>query len=162
MHEQFVAVTFPSATMTREGVDAIKRLRAEGSIRIYGTAVVTRDSMGKLSVQEVGKRGHAATVASTLIGGLAGLPFGPLAMAIGAVGGALIGHSAEVLHEGDAAKVVHKISRDVDPGKAVVVVEIAEGGLIEFTALMKRMGGTVLASSSTRGTALPRIPQSVA
>jgi uncharacterized membrane protein len=143
MHE-FAIVTFPDAAVTRQGADLIKRLRAEGSTKIYGAVVVARDQSGKLSMQEVTKRGHGATVAGALIGGLAGLPFGPLAMTIGAAGGALIGHSAEVLHEGDAAEFIQKISRDVDPGKAVVVVEIAKDGLIGFAELMKRMGGTVV------------------
>jgi uncharacterized membrane protein len=143
MHE-FVVVTFPDAAMTRQGTDAIKRLHAEGSIKIYGASVVARDPSGNLSIQGVAKRRHDATVAGALIGGLAGLPFGPLAMTIGAVGGVLIGYSAELLHQGDAAELVQKISRSVDPGKAVVVVEIAKDGLIGFAAVMERMGGTVV------------------
>jgi uncharacterized membrane protein len=83
-------------------------------------------------------------VAGALIGGLAGLPLGPVAMTIGAAGGALIGHSAELLHEGDAAELVQKVSRSVDPGKAVIVVEIAKDGLTGFAELMKRMGGAVV------------------
>jgi uncharacterized membrane protein len=141
---KFVAVTFPDAAMTRLGTDAIKRLRAEGSIKIYGAVVVARDPTGKPLIQEVIKRGHDATVVGAFIGALAGLPFGPFAMAIGAVAGASIGHSAELLHEDDAAKFVQQASRDLPPGTAMAVAEIAEDGLTGFATLMERIGGTVL------------------
>jgi uncharacterized membrane protein len=94
MHE-FVVVTFPDAAMARQGTDAIKKLHANGRVKIYGAVLVARGSSGKLSIQEVTKKGHRTTAVGALIGGLAGLPFGPLAIAIGAVAGALIGHSAE-------------------------------------------------------------------
>jgi uncharacterized membrane protein len=140
----FIVVTFPDAAMIRPGTDAIKKLHAEGSIKIYGAVVVARGPSGKPFIQEVIKRGHDATVGGAFIGGLAGLPFGSLAMAIGAVAGALIGHSAELLHEGDAAKFVQQASRDLPPGTAMTVAEIAEDGLTGFAALMERIGGTVL------------------
>ena len=49
-------------------------------------------------------------MASALIGGLAGLPLGPLAMTIGAAAGALIGTSAERLNKGDEETKVTKLS----------------------------------------------------
>jgi uncharacterized membrane protein len=143
MHE-LVAVTFPDASITQRATDAIQKLQAEGNIKIYRAFVVAKDPSGKLSTREVTKRGHGATAAGALIGGLAGLPFGPLAITIGASGGALIGYSAELLHEGDAADLVQKTSRDLAHGSAVAVVEIAVQGLKGFTTLMERIGGTVL------------------
>ena len=140
----FVVVAFPNVAMTRQVIDAIKRMRAEGSIKVYAAVVVARDPTGKLSIEEVTKRGHGATAVGALIGSLAALPFGPLAMTIGAAGGALIGYSAELLHEGDAAELVQKTSRDLARGEAAVLLEIAEDGLIQFSALMERFGGIVL------------------
>ena len=140
----FVVVAFPNVAMTRQVIDAIKRMRAEGSIKVYAAVVVARDPTGKLSIEEVTKRGHGATAVGALIGSLAALPFGPLAMTIGAAGGALIGYSAELLHEGDAAELVQKTSRDLARGEAAVLLEIAEDGLIRFSALMERFGGIVL------------------
>ncbi len=143
MHE-LVAVTFPNAGITQPATDAIQKLQAEGGIKIYRAFVVAKDPSGKLSTREVTKRGHGTTAAGALIGGLAGFPFGPLAMTIGAAGGALIGYSAELLHEGDAADLVQTTSRDLAPGRVAAVVEIAEEGLKAFTTRMERIGGTVL------------------
>lgn len=78
-----------------------------------------------------------------LIGGLAGLPFGPLAVTIGVGGGAAIGISADLLNQGDEASVVREISRELAPGKSAVVAEVDEDGVIAFDALMQAVGGAV-------------------
>jgi uncharacterized membrane protein len=143
MHE-FVVVTFPDAATSRDGSDAIRKLHAKGRLKIYAAVLVARDPNGRVSIQHVTKRGHRTTAAGAFIGALAGLPFGPLAIAIGAGAGALLGHSAELLHEDDAAKFVREVSRDLSLGKTMVVAEIAEDGLIPFMGLMERLGGTVL------------------
>ena len=77
-----------------------------------------RDASGKLSVQEVTKEGLGGTAVGALIGGLAGLPLGPLAVTIGAARGALIGGSADLTNEGADTKFAEKISRELAPGKA--------------------------------------------
>lgn len=79
-----------------------------------------------------------------MIGGLAGLPLGPLAVTIGAAGGALIGNSADLLNQRDEGEFAEKISRELAPGKAAIVADVAEEGLISFEALMKAIGGTVV------------------
>ena len=93
---KLVVVMFPDAAMIHEAIGALKKLRAERSIRLYASTVVARDASGKLSVQEVTKEGLGGTAVGALIGGLAGLPLGPLAVTIGAAGGALIGGSADL------------------------------------------------------------------
>jgi uncharacterized membrane protein len=100
-----------------------------------------------VSTREVIKRRHATTAAGALIGGLAGLPFGPLAMAIGAGCGVIFGYSAELLHEGDVSELMQKVSRELAPGQAAAVVEIAKEGSEVFAARMEQIGGTVLRNS---------------
>lgn len=140
----FVVVMFPDAAMIPQGTDALKKLHAQGSIKLYGSAVLARDPSGKLSVQEVTKEGLGGTAVGALIGGLAGLPLGPLAMTIGAAGGALIGNSADLLNQGDEAKFAEKILRELTPGKAAVVAEVDEDGVIALEALMEGIGGSVV------------------
>ena len=71
------------------------------------------------------------------------MPLGPLAITIGAAAGALIGTSAERLNKGDEDEFAQKISRELTPGKAVVVAEIAEDDLSALELLMTPIGGTV-------------------
>ena len=80
MHE-FVVVTFPNAATGRDGSDAIRKLHAKGRVEIYAAVLVAREPNGKVSIQDVTKRGHRTTAAGAFIGGLAGIPFGPLAIA---------------------------------------------------------------------------------
>jgi uncharacterized membrane protein len=143
MHK-FALVTFPEAASAQQGTSAIKALHAEGRIRIYRAVVVGRGQRGEMSLQEIIKRGHGAATAGALIGGLAGFALGPLAMIIGAAGGALIGHTAEILHEREAAGIVEKTFENLAPGKAKALLEIAESDLEEFVALMEPFGGATL------------------
>ena len=141
---KLVVVMFSNAARIQEAIGALKKLRAEGSIKLYASTVVARDAGGKLSVQEVTKEGLGGTAVGALIGGLAGLPLGPLAVTIGAAGGALIGGSADLTNEGADTEFAENISRELAPGKAAVVAEVDNDGSIAFEALMKSIGGTVV------------------
>jgi hypothetical protein len=65
-------------------------------------------------------------------------------MTVGAAAGALIGTSAELLNKGDEDEFAQMILRELTPGKAVVVAEIAEDDLSALELLMKQVGGTVV------------------
>ena len=95
-------------------------------------------------MQEITKEGLGGTAVGALIGGLAGLPLGPLAVTVGAAGGALIGNSADLLNQGDEAEFAEKISHELAPGKSAVVAEVDDDGVIAFEALMELIGGTVI------------------
>jgi len=140
MRKKFIVVTFSHAAMTRPAISTIKELHAEGRTKIYAAVLATRDPKGELSIEEVTKRGHGATAAGALIGGLAGFALDPIAMMLGAAGGAILGYAAEVLHEREAAWFVEKTSGNLRPGSASAVVEIAERDATEFARLMESFG----------------------
>ena len=50
---KFVVVIFPDETKINQGTRALKDLHAKGNIKLYASAVVAKDSGGKLSVQEI-------------------------------------------------------------------------------------------------------------
>jgi len=141
---EFVVVTFDDSAMLHQATEALKKLHSEGSNKGYASAVVAKDPSGELSVGHVTKEGHGGTAVGALIGGLAGLPAGPLAVTIGAAGGALIGNSADLINQRAEGEIADKISRELAPGKAAIVAEIDEDGLISFEALMEAIGGTVV------------------
>jgi len=141
---KFVVINFPDTTMIAQGVGALKKLCAEGGIGLYGSAVVAKDSSGKLSVQKVTKEGHGGTVISALIGGLAGLPLGALAATVGATGGAIFGVSADLVHQSEGSKFVDKFARELERGNTAVVAEVAEDGVTAFEAVMTAVGGVVV------------------
>ena len=140
----FGVVVFSDAAMMQQGIDALKKLHREGKIKLYAASVVARDSSGKLSVQEITKEGLGGTAVGALIGGLAGLPAGPLGATVGAAGGAIIGIAADRVNQRTEAEFADKISRELAPGKAAIVAEVDEDGVISFEALMKSIGGSTI------------------
>jgi len=141
---KYVLIKFPDESMIHQGIEVLKKVHAQGGIKLYASSIVAKDSNGQLSVQKIIKEGLGGTVVGALIGGLAGLPMGPLGMTIGATGGALVGVSADLLEEGDEGKFTQEISRNLTAGKAVIVAEVDEDGLTAFEALMAAIGGTVI------------------
>lgn len=141
---KFVVITFTDAAKIHYGTSALKKMHTEGGVKLYASAVVAKDLSGGLSVQEVTKERLGGTAVGALLGGLAGLPLGPLAMTIGAAGGALIGNSADLLNQGDEAEFAERISRELAPGKAVIVADVDEDGLISLATVMQAIGGTVV------------------
>jgi uncharacterized membrane protein len=95
-------------------------------------------------VQEITKEGRGGTAVGAVIGGLAGLPAGPLAATIGAASGAIVGISADLINQHADTEFFDKISRELAPGKAPIVADVAEDGAISFEAQMQAIGGIVV------------------
>jgi len=141
---KFVVVVFPDEEKINQGIGALREMRAKGSIRLYTSIAVAKDSSGKLSVREVTDQGHGRIAVGALIGGLAGLPAGPLAATMGAAGGAVLGISADLTNESDEAEFSDEISSKLAPGSAAIVADVAEDGVNSFEAQMEAIGGTIV------------------
>ena len=139
---KIVAAIFADRAKAYEGDLALKHLAAKG-VEVHASAIISKGSDSKLSVLEHSYDGFRVTAAAALIGGLAGLSGGPLGALMGAVGGALIGVSAELSENGERTKLVARISKELAPGSAAVVASIAEEGLSSFEKRMRAVGGTI-------------------
>ncbi len=95
-------------------------------------------------MREITNEGLGGTAVGALIGGLAGLPAGPLAVTILAATGAAIGNAADLINQHDDVAFEDKISRELAPGRAVVVAEVADEGAMAFQALMQAIDGAVI------------------
>jgi len=137
----FVVVTFAQMEMLLLQADKLKKLCANGSVKLHSSVVVARDPSGKLSVRELTGEGLATTVVGALI--TAGLPLGPVAAMIGEASRVLIGNSTKPVDE-DEGQFVEAVARELKPGEGVVVAELDDDGLIAFEAAMKEIGGTVI------------------
>jgi uncharacterized membrane protein len=94
--------------------------------------------------QEITKDGHGGAAVGALIGALAGSLGGPLGLAIAAAGGAILGESADLVSRRADAEFVEKVSRELTPGKAALVADVAEDGAPSFEELIKSIGGAVV------------------
>jgi uncharacterized membrane protein len=139
-----IVVSFPDETKIHEGIRALKKMQADGNFKIYASAAVAKDSGGKLAVQEITHEGLGVTAVGALIGGLAGLPGGPLAMMIAAAGGAIIGGSAKLVNQRADGEFTNRISRELAPGQSAIVADVDEDGVTAFEAEMEAIGGVVV------------------
>ena len=140
----FVVALFPTEAKAYDGTRAMKDLQAEGSLILYGMAVVTKAADGKLAVKEMAEGGPFGTAAGLLTGGLVGLLGGPSAAATGVAGGALIGSWSDLVDLGVGRDFLDKVSRELTPGKTAVVAEVEEDGATPLDARVAAIGGTVL------------------
>jgi uncharacterized membrane protein len=127
-----------------QAIEALKKLHSERTIKMRGSAVVTKSAEGKLSVQEITKEGHGGTLVAALIGALAGLAVGPVAAAITATGGAVIGNAADLSAEDDFNEFANNVADNVVRGGAATVADVAEDGVTTIKTVMQGLGGTVL------------------
>ena len=93
MDKMLVAV-FDTESAAYEGLSALEGLHRTGDITLYGTAVIAKDSAGKVEMRQEADTGVPATAVGILAGGLLGLLAGPAAALAGgtaaAAGGAAL------------------------------------------------------------------------
>jgi uncharacterized membrane protein len=142
MRKLAVAI-FPDEKTACDGDRAVKEL-AERGLVIYAAAVVLKDISGKIAVLDRWDSGSHTTAVAALIGGLAGLPAGPVGAAMGAAGGGLIGFSAELTDRGVEARFLNKMSHELAPNKAAIVVDLDDNGLSSFDQAVKELGGALI------------------
>jgi len=141
---KFVVIVFPGETQAYQGTRELKGLHAEGSLTLYGMAVIAKDAQGKLSIKEAADAGPLGTAVGALVGGLLGLVGGPVGALVGVAGGSLIGSLSDLFDYGVGEDFVSKVSQELGPGKSAVVAEIGEGWTTPLDARMESLGGKVL------------------
>jgi len=148
MNPVIVAV-FLNEMAARQGAQALRDMCTGGPTTLIGLSVVSKDSRGKLTVAEgYHERTHGAVVAAficALAGWVAG---GPMAALIFAAGGALIGLSADLIHRGGHTDLVKSVSSKLSTGKSAVIAHLSEATDVNTSAMMKRLGGKVIAQST--------------
>lgn len=165
MNKMLVAV-FDTESTAYEGLRALEGLHRSGDITVYGTAVIAKDSAGKVEMKQEVDGGVPATAVGIFAGGLLGLLAGPVAAAagataaaaggaalagayVGAAGGAMSGALVDLTRYGFSADFIDEVSRDLVPGKAALLAEIDETWLIPVDTQIGRLGGIVFRRSTT-------------
>ena len=85
--DRMLVVVFDSERKAYEGKKALLQLDAEGSISVYGYAVVAKNADGTATIKQGDDVGPLGTLVGTTLGSLIGVLFGPVGLAIGATVG---------------------------------------------------------------------------
>ena len=141
---KYIVVIFPNETKAYEGTRALKELHAEGSLTVYGMAVIAKDADAKLSVRQAADTGPLGLGVGTLVGGLLGLLGGPVGAAIGMGSGATIGGLSDIYNAGVGTDFVKTVSERLTAGKAALIGEVAEDWVTPLDARMDAIGGVVI------------------
>src|SRR6476620_181001 len=76
--DRMLVVVFDNETKAYEGKKALQQLDAEGSIGLYGYAVVGKNPDGTSSLKQSDDVGPLGTLVGTSLGSLIGALFGPV------------------------------------------------------------------------------------
>ncbi|MGQ7793817.1 DUF1269 domain-containing protein [Faunimonas sp. B44] len=141
---KFVVIVFPGEAQAYEGTRVLTELHAEGSVTLYGMAVIAKDAAGHSSIKAEADAGPLGTAVGALVGGLLGVIGGPVGVLAGAAGGTLMGSVVDIVNYGVGEDFVVQVSEELGAGKTAIVAELVENWTTPLDARMEALGGTVL------------------
>ena len=141
--DRMLVVVFDSESKAYEGKRALSQLDSDGSIGLYGYAVVAKNADGTATIKQGDDVGPLGTLVGTSLGSLIGLLFGPVGLAIGASAGFAGGITADLANAGVGEDFIDDVSKTLSPNKVAVVAEIDEDWTFPVDNRMEAIGGLV-------------------
>jgi uncharacterized membrane protein len=116
-----VVLTFEDTTQAGEALEALKKAQSGGHLKIDDAAVIVKDESGKVEVKNQLDTGVKwGAVGGGVLGLLLAGLFFPLAgLAVGAIGGALVGKALDL---GVDKKFVQDVTETLKPGSSALFV----------------------------------------
>ena len=141
--DRMLVVVFGNEIKAQEGKKALLQLDNEGSISVYGYAVVAKNTDGTASIKEGDDSGPLGTLAGSSLGALIGALFGPVGLAVGATAVFASGVATDLTNAGVAEDFIDDVSKDLLPSSVAVVAEIEEDWTTPVDIRMEAIGGIV-------------------
>jgi uncharacterized membrane protein len=141
-----VVITFDNMEEAGEVREAIRRQEKGGQISLDDSAVVVKDTEGKVHVKNQMDRGvKIGAVSGGALGLLIGSIFFPLAgIAMGVAGGAAVGALADL---GIQKKFVQEVSDALAPGASAIFLIVRQANAAAATAALKPYKGEIYHTS---------------
>jgi uncharacterized membrane protein len=146
---KYVVVVFPNESSAYEGMTAFKSLHFEGSLSLYGTAVIAKDNEGNATIKDEQDNGPVGTAVGMLTGAMVGALAGPAGMALGVASGGLLGSLVDVNDVGVGLDFLQLVGDKMDAGTAAVVSEVDEYWTAPLDTRMEALGGQVFRRTRT-------------
>lgn len=142
MGKMLIAI-FDTAPQALKGVINLNDLHRAGDITLYSTAVITKESSGRVSIKQASEREWNGTPLGFLTGILVGTLGGPIGLAIGASIGGLAGLIFDLAKAGFSADFLEEASQALAPGKTALLAEIDEAVEAPVDMKLVKLGGHV-------------------
>jgi len=141
-----VVLTFNDTEQAGEAFEALKKAQSGGHLKIDDAAVIIKQESGKVEIKNQLDTGvKVGAVSGGVLGLLLASLFFPLAgLAVGAIGGALIGKSLDL---GVDKKFIQDVTETLKPGSSALFV-IGSGGHPDVVAgALRPFQGTIYQTS---------------
>jgi uncharacterized membrane protein len=139
---QLIVLTFNDTEQAGAALEALKKASSGGHVKIDDAAVIVKDESGKIDIKNQLDTGTKwGAVGGGLIGLMLASIFFPLAgLAIGAIGGALVGKS---LNLGVDKKFVKDVTETLKPGMSALFVIGSSDNPDVVAAALRPFQGTI-------------------
>jgi len=141
--DRMLVVVFDNESKAYEGKKALLQLEGEGSIGVYGYAVLAKDSDGTASVKQGDDVGPIGSLVGTSLGSLIGVLAGPVGLAVGAGAGLAAGGAFDINNAGIGYDFIDDVTKVLLPNRVAVIAEIDEDWTTPVDTRMEAIGGTV-------------------
>jgi uncharacterized membrane protein len=141
--DRMLVVVFDNESKAYEGKKALLQLDNEGSISVYGYAVVTKNADGTASIKQGDDAGPLGTLVGTALGSFIGLLGGPAGVAIGAAAGMGAGSAVDIGNARIGDDFIADVNKQLLPKRVALVAEIEEDWTTPMDTRMEAIGGTV-------------------
>src|SRR5215467_12127369 len=141
--DRMLVVVFDNESKAYEGKKALLQLDGEGSISVYGYAVLAKNADGSASVKQGDDVGPVGSLLGTSLGSLIGVLAGPAGLAVGASAGLLAGGAFDVSNAGIGSDFIDDVAKVLLPNRVAVIAEIDEEWTTPVDTRMEAIGGTV-------------------
>jgi uncharacterized membrane protein len=149
MDDNVVVVAFADQSKAYQALSQLRQADAAGRVEVRATALLERGPDGAVRVPEGDDVASGVGVAGgSLIGMLIGVLGGPLGVLLGGYTGMLAGGVGAVDREEDRDVALDAISRQIEPGRTVLVAEVGEVAAEVVDDVMGPLGGTVTRRSA--------------
>jgi uncharacterized membrane protein len=127
MDDNVVVVAFADQSKAYQALSLLRQADASGRLEVRATALLERGPDGAVRVPEGDDVASGVGVAGgSLIGMLIGVLGGPLGVLLGGSAGLLAGGVGAVDRGEDRDVALDAISRQIEPGRTVLVAEVGE------------------------------------
>src|ERR1700756_1344973 len=113
--DRMLVVIFPNESKAYEGKRALQQLDNEGSIGVYGYAVLTKNADGSASLKQGDDVGPIGSLVGTSLGSLIGILGGPVGVAAGAAAGMAAGRALDVNNIRVGADFIDDVQKALSP-----------------------------------------------
>lgn len=137
-----IVMSFSSAATAEEVRDKVRQLQKAGLISLSDAAVISKDSEGKISVNnEVSRETKVGAGVGAVLGGILGFVFPVAGIVIGAAGGAAVG---ALVGNGVDRKFVEDVQNSLTPGSSALFLVIRSGDAAALRGTLEPYEGTLI------------------